>query len=87
MTEKIKSKQSSLRTTALTTLLVGTIGSLYFMFKAGSNQKSIILLGLFTSWVISPFVGLILATGLAKHWTKNTNLWLYITMLGMTVFP
>jgi len=85
MTEKNKSKQNSLRTTALTTLLVGTIGSLYFMFKAGSNQKSIILLGLFTSWVISPFIGLILATGFAKRWTKNTNLWLFITMLVMTV--
>jgi len=85
MTEKNKSKQSSLRITALTILLFGTIGSLYFMFKTGSNQKSIVLLGLFTTWVISPFVGLILAKGLAKHWTKNTNLWLFITMLVMTV--
>jgi hypothetical protein len=84
MTEKSKSKQSSLRTTALTTLLVGTIGSLYFMFIAGSNQKSIILFGLFTTWVISPFVGLFLATQLTKHWTEKTHSWFYSAMFVLT---
>jgi hypothetical protein len=42
--------------------IVGAIGSLYFMFKTGRNQKSILLIVLFTGWVLSPFAGLFLAT-------------------------
>lgn len=85
MIEKNKSEQSSLRTIALITLLVGTIGSLYFMFIAGSNQKSIILIVLFTTWVISPFVGLFLATRLTKKWTAKAHSWFYLAMFVLTV--
>ncbi len=85
MIEKNKSGQSSLRTIALITLLVGAIGSLCYMFIAGSNQKSIILIVLFTTWVTSPFVGLLLATILTKKWTAKAHSWFYIAMLVLTV--
>jgi hypothetical protein len=46
-----------LRTVALILLVVGAVGSLYFMFNAGRNQKSILLIILFTAWVLSLFAG------------------------------
>lgn len=85
MTDKNTSGQNILRTTALTIILVGTIGSLYFMLNAGSNQKSILLLGLFTAWVLSPFVGLFVADRLSKRWSDKIHSWLYWTMVILTV--
>lgn len=80
-----KSRQNLLQTTALTALLVGSIGSLYFMFKAGSNQKSIILIGLFTTWVLSPFVGLFIANKITSIWSVITAQLLYWAMLGLSI--
>ena len=80
-----KSRQNLLQTTALTALLVGSIGSLYFMFKAGSNQKSIILIGLFTAWVLSPFVGLFIANKITSIWSVITAQLLYWAMLGLSI--
>jgi len=85
MTEKYKSRQSSLQTIAMIILLIGSIGSLYFMFIAGSNQKSIILIGLFTSWVISPFVGLFFASRFTKVYTEKTHSWFYSTMIVLNI--
>lgn len=61
MTEKSSSDKNSLRTIALASALIGIIGSLFFMFRVSSQQKSLLLLGLFTCWVISPFAGLFFA--------------------------
>ena len=86
MAENNKSNQNILQTTALTTLFAGTIGSLYFMLNAGSNQKSIILVGLFTVWVMSPFVGLFVATRFTKRRTGKVNSLYYLTMFVLSVF-
>jgi hypothetical protein len=85
LTDNNTSKQNLFQTTALTALLVGAIGSLYFMFKAGSNQKSIILIGLFTVWVLSPFVGLFIANKVTSIWTVTTRQLLYWSMLGLAI--
>jgi FtsH-binding integral membrane protein len=85
MIEKNKFNQNLLRTMALTILLVGSIGSLYFMFNAGSNQKSIVLLGLFTAWVLSPFVGLFVANRIFTHWAVTTRQLIYWLMVALTI--
>jgi hypothetical protein len=85
MTENNTSNQNILRATALTTLFVGTIGSLYFMLKVGSNQKSIILVVLFTVWVMSPFVGLFVATLLNKLQSGIINSRYYLTMIVLSI--
>jgi len=85
MTENNTSNQNILRATALTTLFVGTIGSLYFMLNVGSNQKSIILVILFTVWVLSPFVGLFVATQLTKRRTGKINSRYYLTMIVLSI--
>lgn len=85
MTDNNTSRQNLLQIMALAVLLVGAIGSLYFMFKAGSNQKSIILIGLFTVWVLSPFGGLFIANKVTSIWTVITRKLLYRLMLGLTI--
>jgi len=85
MTDKKLVRQNLLRTAALTIILVGTASSLYFMFRTGNNQKSILLLGLFTAWVLSPFVGLLLTVRLSKRWTEIFRIWLYFIMIILTI--
>jgi len=61
MVDKKTSNLKRFRTIATVVLIFGAIGSLYFMFKAGRSQKSILLIASFTAWVLSPFGGLFLA--------------------------
>jgi len=85
MTEKKKFNQSFLRTTALIVALVGAVGSLYFMFSAGRKQNSIILLGLFTAWVLSPFVGLFISNKISNRWTVPARRLLYWLIIVLTI--
>lgn len=85
MTNKNLSGQNRLRTIALIFFLVGVIGSLYFMFKAGSEQKSILLLGLFAAWVLSPFIGLFILNKSSRKWTDNMQSRLHRLMILLTV--
>jgi len=82
---KISFKQNLLRTTALTVVLIGVVGSLYFMFNAGSNQKSVLLLGLFTAWVVSPFAGLFVANKISNSWKYSVRASLYWLMILLTI--
>lgn len=49
---------NSFRSLAITSLIIGAIGSLAFMFYTGRNNDSVVLMTLFTGWVIMPFIGL-----------------------------
>jgi hypothetical protein len=73
-----------LRIIALIVIVPGVIGSLCFMFNAGRNQKSIILISLFTAWVLSPFVGLLIANKISIKWEHVTRVALYWLMLILT---
>ncbi|HEX3168368.1 MAG TPA: hypothetical protein VHQ93_19000 [Chitinophagaceae bacterium] len=79
-----------LRITALIVLFAGAIGSLVLMFNSGRNQKSILLIVLFTGWVLSPFIGLFIADMISKRWLSKTRLtihWLIILIaLASLVF-
>ena len=85
MADKKTSNQNFLRTTALIVALVGAVGSLYFMFNAGREQKSIILLGLFTAWVLSPFVGLFILNKISNRWTVAARALLYWFVIVLTI--
>ena len=72
---------NSLRIIASIVLFAGAISSLVLMFNAGHNQKSILLIVLFTGWVLSPFIGLFIADMISKYWLPKTRLaifWLII---------
>ncbi|MEO6456493.1 MAG: hypothetical protein ABIN97_20625 [Ginsengibacter sp.] len=85
MTEKKSSNQNFLGTAALIVALAGAVGSLYFMFSAGRKQNSIILLGLFTAWVLSPFVGLFISNKISNRWTVPARRFLYWFTIVLTL--
>jgi hypothetical protein len=84
-TLKKKSTFNVLRTMALIVLLAGAAGSLGFMFNAGRNQKSILLIALFTIWVLSPFIALQVANVISKRWSILTRRTLYFLISFITL--
>jgi hypothetical protein len=46
------------RAAALPALLISTVWSLCLMFIAGHNNRSFVLMSLFTLWVVSPYAAL-----------------------------
>ena len=73
------------------TLFIGVVGaiiSLWFMFNAGRNQPSTLLIILFTLWVLSPFIGLFLLNNISKRWivsVRETLYWLAIITIILSV--
>ena len=74
-----------LRRVALIAVIVGAVGSFGLMLHAGRRQKSLILMGLFTVWELSPFVALVYAHVVSKHWPVPTRATLYGVMLVLTL--
>src|SRR6476620_4922772 len=85
MTDKEASNQNFMRIVALTIVILGAVGSLYFMFNAGRHQKSILLIALFTAWVLSPFVVFIIVNNISIRWTAPLRLALYCIMIMLAV--
>lgn len=85
MLDKSTSNRNFFRTTALMVLVVGAIGSLVFMFNAGRNQKSIMLLSLFTVWVLSPFAALFIVNKISNRWTVSMRVLLYWLMIILAI--
>ena len=54
------------------------------MMRAGARQPSILLLSLFTGWVLSPFIALALANVWSPNWQPITRTALYGVMLGVS---
>ena len=74
-----------LRAAALIAVLAGAAGSFGLMLHAGRRNDSRILLVLFTIWVLSPFVALVLADVVSKRWSVLTRATLHSVMLVLTL--
>jgi hypothetical protein len=74
-----------LRRAALIAVLAGSVGSVGFMLHAGRRNHSRILLVLFALWVLSPFMGLLLASVVSKRWSVLTRATLHVVMLVLTL--
>lgn len=74
-----------LRGAALIAVLAGAGGSLALMLRVGRRNPSLILLTLFTVWVLSPFLALIWAHVASKRWSGLTRATLYSVMLVITL--
>lgn len=66
-------------------VVAGAGGSLGVMFRAGRHQKSLVLILLFTVWVLSPFVGFVLANVVSKRWSTPARATLSVVMLVITM--
>lgn len=73
------------RSLAVLTIASGAAASIVLMLIAGSRQPSLILVGLFTGWVLSPFVGLGWAGVRSKRWPTVHRAVLYASMFALTL--
>ena len=83
MKDKKTSNPNLLQIVAIIFAFIGAIGSLYFMFRAGHNQKSILLMVFFTGWVLAPFLGLFWAAKTSNRWiipARGSVYWLMIIL-------
>ncbi len=71
---------------AFIVVLAGATGSLYFVFRTGHNQKSILLIALFTAWVLSPFIALLIVNFNDALRLIIPSVTLYSLMVGITLF-
>jgi hypothetical protein len=74
-----------LRGIALIALLAGAGASLTFMLRAGSRQNSRILVVLFGTWVLFPFLTGVWAHVFSKRWTVAVRATLYVVTLVVTL--
>jgi len=77
--------QYNLHKVALTTTFFGLLVSLCIMYNAGNSQKSIILIGLFTFWVASPFSGLLIINRISYKWSTSLREALYWLMIILSI--
>jgi hypothetical protein len=73
------------RTFALGVLTAGALSSIYITMQAGQNNGSALLVILFVLWVLSPFVILLVADSVSKHWSERTRFSFYILMILLTI--
>ena len=62
---------------ALPALLIAAVWSLCLMFIAGHSNKSVVLMSLFTLWVVSPYVALFMINRKSAVTVKQRN---YLTI-------
>lgn len=75
-----------LRTIALIAAVVGGTGSVAFLLQAGNRNSSlIVLVTLFSMWVASPFIALVLAILKSARWAATTRTTLYGVTIVLTL--
>jgi len=73
------------RLLALAVIVAGAAGSILLMLRAGSRQQSIVLIALFTGWVLSPFLALAWAAIALKAWTSSARTMVYSATAFVTL--
>lgn len=73
------------RSIVLIMLLVAAAGSFVLMFRAGSQQKSVLLLVLFTGWVLAPFAALAAVVWVSHRWSVQVRTVVYVLALLVIV--
>jgi hypothetical protein len=70
----------ALRRISLVVTCVGGVGSL-FLFNLARQEPPLLIVVLFTIWVISPFLALVLCNLRSTRWSSPARLTLYIVSL------
>ena len=70
-----------LRIISLSMSIIGIMGSLVLMAHAGRHNQSVLLILLFTGWVSSPFLALLI-TYFSNFWPDSRRVHLYILMIS-----
>src|ERR1700709_2699298 len=78
--QKKPNKLDLARSLALGVSLAGALASLLLTLQTGRKGSALLVI-LFSVWVLSPFIGLIIAGLLSRSWFPRTRIMLYILML------
>ena len=74
-----------LRVVAMIAVLAGAAASIGFTLRVGHRNNSRVLLVLFGTWVLSPFIALVWANVVSKRWPALARTTLYTVMLVLTL--
>ncbi len=87
MTEEIydRNKTGLVRSLALGVATAGALGSLAFTLQAGGHNVSVILVLLFSVWVLSPYILLIIFCVRSGNWSARARISLYVIMILMSL--
>jgi hypothetical protein len=85
MIAKNTSDNNFVKIIILIAVLLAAAGSLVLMFNASRNQSSILLITLFTIWVLSPFIGLLVVNRISKRWSTLSRVTFYWLTVVLTV--
>jgi hypothetical protein len=72
---------------AMFACVAGAGASLLFMYRVGHRNPSFVLMLLFTVWVLSPFVALLVSAMVSARWTAPSRAALYGSCLPCPCFP
>jgi hypothetical protein len=70
---------------AMFACVAGAGASLLFMYRVGHRNPSFVLMLLFTVWVLSPFVALLVSAMVSARWTAPSRAALYGVMFAVSV--
>ena len=73
------------RKVAVILMLAGAAGSVALMLHAGRRQQSRVLVLLFLIWVISPFIGVLIADSVSNRWPAGNRATLYLLMVVLAL--
>jgi hypothetical protein len=76
---------AGVRRAALTLLAIGAFGSVALMGFVGRHQRSVLLLVLFTVWVLSPYATLAVAVALSGRWSVPITTTLYVLTIVLVL--
>lgn len=76
---------SIFRIFTLIVTIVGSIGAVVYVLNANQRNESLVLVGLFVAWVVSPFLGLFAAESLSKGRSESTHAKLYLLMMFISI--
>ena len=68
-----RTRGSALDLTVTLATIIGAVGGLVSMLIVGHGQQSVLLLVMFATWVLSPFVALALVHARAKAWPSPSR--------------
>ncbi|HET7000100.1 MAG TPA: hypothetical protein VFI33_02270 [Puia sp.] len=73
------------RSLALGIGAAASLGSLAFTLQAGQHNSSLTLILLFSAWVLSPFLALLISCVLSRKWSSRARISLYILIIGISI--
>lgn len=82
---KAVTDHSLLRLAALAAAPIGAVGSLVFMFRVGHRNPSAILMGIFTLWVLAPFIAMAWTPRCLKHRPSLAQVTFQVLTLVLTL--